>query len=407
MTAKRMKITKTMVAKATATDQRGELVAQDSEVHGLELWCSPPGKRTGVPRKVWKLYYRTADGQRRRPTLGDATALHPEKARALARELLGDVAHGEDPSQDRQEKRRAPTMADLADRYLREHAEPHKKPSSTDHDRRNLRLHILPRLGTKKVRSVTIRDIEALQQTMAATPGAANRTLALLSKMFTLAERWGLRPQHSNPCYGVVKYREKRLHRDLSELELARLGLALAEDEQAGGNLVALAAIRFLLFTGLRRGEVLGLQWRDVDEARGLLYLRDSKTGARVVPLNAPSLDILTSLERLPDNANVFAGTSPGKPLHDINRPWYRVRLRAGLDGVRLHDLRHSFTSHAAAGGLGLPVIGRLLGHRVPATTARYAQIADDPARRATEAVGAEIARALAAGDRAAKRGNR
>ncbi len=401
MTALSVRITKTLILKTEAppgTNPRAGHVVLDRDVPGLRLVVYPSG------RKVWSLYYRTADGRQRRLALGDATVIHPDRARALARKLLGDVAHGEDPSEERREKRRSPAVADLADRYLCEHAEPHKKPSSVEHDRRNLRLHVLPRLGKKKVQSVTTADIEALQHSMRETPGAANRTVALLSKMFTLAERWGLRPQHSNPCTGVRRYRERRLHRDLSELELARLGQALEEDEAAGGNPVALAAIRFLLFSGLRRGEALALQWRDIDEARGFLHLRDTKTGGRVVPLNGPSLAVLARLVRLPDNAHVFTGARPGKPLHDVNRPWYRVRLRAGLDGVRLHDLRHSFASHAAAGGLGLPVIGRLLGHRVPATTARYAQLADDPARRATETVGGGIAKALAVGERAARK---
>jgi integrase len=401
MTATRVRITRALVTRLvapTGTNPKAGHTVEDLDVPGLRLVVYPSG------RKVWSLYYRAADGRQRRPVLGDATALLPDDARKLARGLLGDVARGQDPSEERTARREAPTVGDLADRYIREHAVPHKKPSSVRADRRNLRLHVLPALGRRKVRDVTTADVEALQHAMVKTPGAANRTQALLSRMFTLAERWGMRPQHSNPCHGIVRYRERQLHRDLSELELARLGQALAEDEQAGGNPVALAAIRFLLFTGLRRGEVLSLWWSDVDEARALVYLRDSKTGARLVPLNGPALAVLSSLERRHDNAHVFAGSTPGQPLHDVNKPWYRVRLRAGLVGTRLHDLRHSFASHAAAGGLGLPVIGRLLGHRVSATTARYAQVADDPARRATEAVGGELAKALAAGARAAGR---
>lgn len=401
MTTPRVRITRSLVNRSSAppgTNPKAGHVIHDSEVPGLRLILYPSG------RKVWSLYYRASDGRQRRPVLGDATAILPDDARKFARELLGDVARGSDPSAERTKRRASPTVRDLADRYLNEHAEPHKKPSSVKADRRNLRLHLLPALGQWKVRDVETTDVEALHLSMAKTPGAANRTLALASKMFSLAEKWRMRPQNTNPCRGIVRYRERQLHRDLSEIELARLGKALAEDEEDGGNPVATAAIRFLLFSGLRRGEVLGLRWDDVDESRGLLFLRDAKTGARVVPFNSPAMGVLATLERRNDNAFVFYGSKSGQPLHDINKPWYRIRLRAGLDGVRLHDLRHSFASHAAAGGLGLPVIGRLLGHRVAATTARYAQIADDPARRATEAVGDEIAKALAAGARAARR---
>ena len=155
----------------------------------------------------------------------------------------------------------------------------------------------------------------------------------------------------------------------------------------------ATAAIRLLLFTGCRLREILHLKWTDLDLDRGMLHLADSKTGRKSVVLSAPALEILAALPRLGDY--VIAGTDPTQPRSDLKRPWTLVCRRAGLEGLRLHDLRHSFASVGAGAGLGLPVIGKLLGHASPTTTARYAHLDNDPVRRATNAIGATIAAAL------------
>ncbi len=404
MRARKVKITRAMVKRATSTGDRGELVAKDTDVPGLELWCYAPSKRTGRARKVWKLYYRAGDGRQRRPVLGDATAILPDSARTLARELLGDVARGADPSEERTTRRAAPTVGELCDRYLEEYAEPYKKPSSVAEDRRNIDNHVRPALGGRKVASVALPDIQRLHRGMRDKPIAANRVLAVLSKMFNLAEKWGLRPEHSNPCRHVEKYAERQVHRPLSEIELARLAKVLREAEtgkppEAAENPRAVAALRLLMLTGMRRNEALRLRWDEVDLEAGLLRLGDSKTGAKLVRLNGAAREVIAAQEPMLGNPYVFPSpVKPGAPLYDVKRVWDRIRKRAGLGDARLHDLRHSFAATAAAGGLSLHQIGQLLGHRNPRTTARYSDLVDDDAAKAAEQVGEALARVMAGG---------
>jgi integrase len=232
---------------------------------------------------------------------------------------------------------------------------------------------------------------------MSETPGAANRALALFSKMANLAERWGWRPDGSNPCRHVDKYPEHRSERFLSDMEIARLAEALAESEQSSTESSSvIAAIRLLLFTGARLSEILTLRWEHVDFESQCLRLPDSKTGAKTIYLPAPALNILADLHRSDSNPYVIAGAKPGAHLVNLRKPWDRIRRRAGLQGVRLHDLRHSFASMAVAGGLSLPIIGALLGHTQPSTTARYAHLAADPLKQATDLIGQRIAAAMA-----------
>ena len=234
---------------------------------------------------------------------------------------------------------------------------------------------------------------------MRATPGAANRTLALLSKMFNLAEKWGLRPDGSNPCRHIEKYPERRIDRFLSNAELADLGKVLAEDEYGRTELPSsIAAIRLLLFTGCRLSEILTLRWEHVDFENQYLRLPESKTGPKLVYLSPPALDLLSDLKREDDNPFVILGRKPGTHQVNLRKPWGRIRKKAGLEDVRIHDLRHSFASMAVAGGLSLPVIGALLGHSQPATTARYAHLADDPLRQAANIAGGRIAAAMKGG---------
>jgi integrase len=224
-------------------------------------------------------------------------------------------------------------------------------------------------------------------------PGAANRVLALLSKMFNLAERWGLRPDGSNPCRHVERYRENQRERFLSPEELGRLGDVLRDVERdAIEPPSVVAAIRLLILTGARRSEILRLRWEHVDLERGVLRLPESKTGERVLYLNPPAVEVLSRLEqRGPWVLPTASGTGPVS----LSNPWTRIRDRAGLANVRVHDLRHSFASVGAGAGLGLPIIGKLLGHTQAATTQRYAHLADDPMRQASEVIGQRIAAAL------------
>jgi len=382
----RVKITKRMVDTVVAPVS-GEVNLWDSEVPGFSLRVRSSGSR------VYVVEYRNRSQRKRRVTLGRHGRLTVEQARDLARQILAAVARGEDPAEERQENRSAPTFGELASRYLGQHATPKKKPSSTAADARMLRLYILPSLGRRKVTEVGLKDIANLHNAMRDKPVQANRTLALLSKMFSLAERWGLRPANSNPCRGIERFPEKRRERFLSGAEIARLGAVLDEVERQDPFVVL--AIRLLLLTGARRDEVLTLRWSDVDFERSALRLPDSKTGAKVIPLGPAALELLVTAPRLESNPYVIPGRREGGRLVGAHRPWVRIREKAGLGDVRLHDLRHSFASVGAAAGLGLPVLGALLGHSHPATTARYTHLADDPRQAAAARISDEIATAL------------
>jgi integrase len=333
-------------------------------------------------------------------TLGLHGPLTPETARQKAFGHLAEVQDGGDPSAARQEHLRAPTVAELGTRYLEQHAVPKKKPSSAASDRAMLRRHVIPVLGRMRVVEVTRQDVSLLHHALRETPIIANRVIALLSKMFNLAERWGLRPDGSNPCRHVDRYPERPRERFLSMEEYERLGGALAEaEEQNTEPPSAIGAIRLLALTGARRGEILGLRWDNVDLDRGYLRLDESKTGKRLIVLSTPAQEVLAGLQRkrIDGSPWVCPGRNPAKPLVGLERIWFRIRDAAGLAGVRLHDLRHSYASVGAGSGTSLLMIGKLLGHTQPVTTARYAHLADHPLRAAGEATARRIAVAMAA----------
>jgi integrase len=255
-------------------------------------------------------------------------------------------------------------------------------------------------MGRLKVSAIARADVVRFHQSMKAKPGAASRCLALLSKMFNLAEKWGIRPDGSNPCRHVEKYPERSLGRFLSLAELARLGAALREAEGKGEHPSVIGALRLLTFTGCRRNEILTLRWEHVDLAGGCLRLPSSKTGRRVVPLGAPALAVLAALPRREGNPFVLPGNSPGGHCVAVEKAWRRLRERAELGDVRLHDLRHSFAPAAAAMGEGLPVIGALLGHADQSRTKRYTHFSNDPLRAAADRISRTIAAALASSSR-------
>ena len=383
------KLTKRTV-ESVRPDPDHEVIVWDNDLPGFGVRVWPSGKRTYI------LKYRTRDGRQRKATIGRHGPLTPEQARNRALKWLSEAKHGHDPAGDEAEIRRAPTVDHLAERYMEQHARPKKRAASIEADQRSLKLHILPKLGRKKVNSITRADIAQLHYKMREKPIAANRALALLSKMFNLAEKWGLRADNSNPCRHIERYKERRMERFLSNEELARLGEVLAEAERTRTGLPsAIAAIRLLLFTGCRRSEILTLQWEHVDFERQCLRLPESKTGSKTVYLSPPALEVLTGIEREEGSPYVITGAKPGSHLVNLTKPWQRIRKMAGLEGVRIHDLRHSFASMAVAGGLSLPVIGALLGHTQPATTQRYAHLAADPLKQAANLTGNRIAAAM------------
>lgn len=234
-----------------------------------------------------------------------------------------------------------------------------------------------------------------LHHSLRSTPYEANRLLALTSKMFGLAERWGLRADGSNPAKNIDRYREDKRERYLSSVEVGRLWSVLNSDDATGKvSSSAIAAIKLLILTGRRLNEVLGLKWCWIDFEAKTLRLPDSKNGALLVSLADAAVTILTDLRaNARDDVYVVAGQRKGKPLVNLQKPWRTVRGLAGLDDVRIHDLRHTFASVGAGLGMSLPLLGRLLGHTQAATTNRYAHLAQDPVRVAADAIGAELLR--------------
>jgi integrase len=337
------------------------------------------------------LKYRTSTGRQQRwHTIGRHGApWTPETARTEALRILGEVAKGADPAGAKAAAKTAPTVAELATRFLAEHAEAKRKPRTAREYRRLFEKVILPVLGRKHVAEVTRQDIARLHHAKRETPTEANRTLALLSVLFTFAERQGERPDGSNPCRHVERFPQQRRERFLSPDELARLGDTLAAYR---GSPYHPATIKLLVFTGARLSEVLGLEWDWVSLERGEARLPDSKTGAKTIHLPPPALEVLAALPRLAGNPYVLGAR---RSTTFIEKPWRSIREAAGLADVRLHDLRHAFASVAASAGMGLPIIGKMLGHTQAQTTQRYAHLASDPVKAAAAAVADKIVAAM------------
>jgi integrase len=352
----------------------------------------------------------------RRYTIAGVGKITPESARARAKVILGEVAHGHDPADRKTTERETPTLAELADRFMTEHVGPKCKGGTAAFYRDIVDRIVKPAVGTTKADKLTRRQVERLHSSMSDTPFQANRVLAVVGSMYAFAGRAAIVPEGTNPARGIDKFKENRRERFLTGEELERLGNAIREAETAGVpwtvdesrpnakhvpkakrstkiNPSAAAALRLLLLTGCRLREILHLRWEHIDFERGCLFLPDSKSGRKTVILNAPALSVLNGLERV--GSYVVPGDDPERPGHDLKRPWSVVIKRAGLNGVRLHDLRHTYASFGAGSGLGLPIIGRLLGHTQVATTARYAHLDNDPLRRASDAIAKRIAAAL------------
>ncbi len=359
----------------------------DKDHRGFGVRVFPSGEKTFVFR------YSTKHGRRRLITVAKVGELPLNKAREKVATLRAEILNGADPADDRAADRKSETFNAFADRYLKEHADPKKKASSAKDDRQNLKRHIRPRLGSKPIPAITRGDIQALHQSLSSTPFAANRVLALLSKMFNLAEKWGLLPDGKNPCRHVERFKESRRERFLSREELTRFGGVLdglESSEEEDPN--TLLAIRLLVFTGARLNEILSLRWEEVRLEESQLRLADSKTGRKTIRLPVRAVELLRNHPRLPNNPFVIQGQKEASHLVNLQKPWQRIRKKAGLEGVRLHDLRHTFASIALSRGYSLPMIGGLLGHSNPSTTQRYAHLQNESAHQAAQATGLAIA---------------
>lgn len=367
-----------------------DIVLRDSNIKGFLCKVTPTGRR------VYLLYYRAGDGQERRPKIGVHGEITCEQARKIAQQWKAEIADGGDPSAHKQSNRLAPTVSELCDRYLDEHARARKKGSSLGNDASMIERFLKPDLGSRKVSAVTTVDVARLHHRLRDTPYQANRVLALLSKMFTLAEAWGLRANGSNPTRHVGKYREEQRQRYLSDDELARLGEVLGKAESTKSEPPQIiAALRLLLMTGCRLNEILTLRWDQIDWDRGQLSLEDTKTGAQFRAVGGAVTEYLSRLPWRETSPFVIPGRITGHHLVNLSKGWRRIRKTAELEDVRIHDLRHTHASAAAGLGLSLPMIGKLLGHTQAATTARYAHLADNPVALAATSVADHIEKVM------------
>lgn len=410
------KLTKQLVSRIRPS--KADLFVWDSELKGFGLKVTPVG------RKVFVFQYRHK-GESRRATVGTFGQLTVELARGAATRLAGLVAGGRDPVREQRSDRAAEvgsSVADLAPHYLAEVAAK-KRPRTLEAYEAHFRLHIIPAFGKKPVARVTPRDVQILHAAMRQTPVSANRVAATLGAFFRWCERRGYVQRGMNPSDDIDWYKERSRERFLSTGEIARLGEALVKAEREGlppaprmrrrpkstttakhrpkgsllvrANPFATAAIRFLLFTGWREQEALTLKWSDVDFERASATLADTKTGKSHRLIGAPALDLISDLPRIAGNPYVFAGTKPGQPLQGVRRTWYAARHAAGLEGVRLHDLRHTVASFAIASGHSLVLTGALLGHANASTTAKYAHLTNDARRAVADTVAGALSAAL------------
>lgn len=362
-----------------------DTVYWDRYVTGFGVRIYPSGSKVYIAQA-------RGPGGPKRVTIGRHGVINADEARRRAALVVNRIKLDEEAVPKPMKPRTGPTVAEAAARYLAEHVEVRCKPKTAAMTRSLLRRHILPALGGTPLLAVERAQVAELHQSLCETPTTANRTVGILSSIYRHAERWGLVPEgEPNPCLAVVRFPKRQGERFLTDEEFIRLGRTLDEVESGKPKSAnAVAAIRLLALTGCRKSEILTLRWENVALEEAELRLPDSKTGARVVSLPPQAVALLAALPRTPGNPWVFPGKL-GAPVRDIQNAWAAVRSRAGLDDVRLHDLRHSFASRALAMGESLPMIGRLLGHSRIETTARYAHLARDTAHEAAERVAMSI----------------
>ena len=381
--AERKRLTDAIVRRLPLPKQ-GKEITTDTDVAGFGARVTANGARSFVLR------YSTRSGRERTFTIGDATVWRTTDARDKARELRRQVDDGGDPLGEIEAERAAPTMLELIERFRAEHLSK-KRPRTAREYSHVLRLHVEPHFGQHtKVADVTFADVDGLHRkvTKSGATYQANRVVAMLSKMFALAVKWRMRPD--NPCRGIERNKEYHRRRYLSSDELVRLVEALGKHPDRP----AADAIRLLLLTGARRGEVLAMKWDHVED--GIWSKPPSSTKQREhhqVPLSAPALQLLADIRKRQRPRADFVFPSHGVTGHrvELKKDWAAICKAAGIEGLRLHDLRHSYASQLVSGGASLPLIGALLGHSNPNTTSRYAHLFADPLREATEKVGAVI----------------
>lgn len=362
-----------------------DVVVWDDRLPGFGIRSYPSGDR------AWLIQYRFARTSRRL-SLGSPKELTPDQAYKLAKSQLAAVVAGHDPVVDREALRAAPTMAGLCDRYLELHAKPRKRSWRDDQQRIN--SFVKPRLGRMLAREVKRVDVRGLHRWIGSTSGryAANRTLALVSHLFSWGEREGLLPEgHPNPARGVERFDEHARDRWLTPAEVGRVVKALADEPNAYVRAYFLLA----LLLGTRKRELLNVRWSDLDRSRWTLRLPETKSGRpHEIPIGAQARAIFESLPRQREAVHVFVGRAPGQPLSvpTIDQAWRRLRDAAEIGDARLHDLRRTLGSWIVQQTGSLALVGALLNHSDPrVTAAHYARFADADRRSALDAHGEAI----------------
>jgi len=375
------RITKSLVDRMTAGDR-----LWDSDIKGFGV-----RHQGGTPCYVLKTRIH---GRQRFISIGKhGSPWTVETARREALRLLSAAQHGQDLARTQEDERRRLALREVCEHYFRDYG-PKLRQSTYIEYRRMFDHTILPAFGSRRLDDIRKSDVATFHSALAATPRKANFALAILSSCLSWALEHGYAaPTLPNPCRAIVKFRENARERYLNMEEMVRLLDTLDEvDRDATASRSVTTAIRLLLLTGARHGEILSLKWAYVDFERAMLWLPDSKTGRKPIHLNEQALDILRDHRRLPGNPYVITGRRHGSPLLALQKPWDMIRTRANLAGVRIHDLRHSFASVAINAGASLHMVGKLLGHAQPQTTARYAHLADDPLRAVNAQIGTVIA---------------
>ena len=394
------KLVRTLEPPPSTGGRGNNRITYDTNVPGFGVRITSAGAVSFVLN-----YRRKADGLERRYTIGAFPNWSVGAARDEARRLKRDIDGGGDPVGRLKTERGAPTVAELCARFEAEHL-PKLRPATARMYRGIIKADIVPVLGKTKVAAVEYADIERLHTSLSKrAPYLANRALGTLSKMFALGILWGMCA--SNPVRGVQRNQEPKRKRYLSNDELARLTKVLAEYH----NREAADALRLILLTGARKTEVLSATWDQFDLAAGAWTKPGAATKQKIehhVPLSVPARQLLAQIrERNKPAKFVFPGPGPTGRRMNLKRDWGQICKVAGITGLRVHDLRHSFAAQAASAGIGLHVIGGLLGHSRPETTARYAHLFDDALRAATERVGALLSGKPAAEILPLKRGRR
>ena len=375
----KQKLSKALITDLEATEK--DVYVWDTGLSGFGIRVKPSGVKSYI------LQYRNKYGRVKRITIGRVGVITLDQARREATKMRGSVSLGDDPAQQRFDDRAVESVRDLAELYMQDHCAGRCKESTIKAHQWLLDKFILPRFGARKITELNAQDIGRFHQSLRETPYNANRCLGLLKAMFSKAAQ----PTNTGPAAPIKPFRERKRSRFLTPEEFEKLFAAIDKLEQLQMiNIYQAAAIRLLALTGCRLGEILELTWDEVDFRHRRLVLQKHKTdskGVKGVPLNDDTMAILERIPRKNDTPYVIAGNKPCSHIVNLRKPWLRVLDAAKIKNVRLHDLRHSFASAAASAGIPIQMVGALLGHASPQSTARYAHLYDDSLREASHTV--------------------